>query len=92
MPKHYTKQQIFIIRDKERKAQGKSLEELRNDDKKDKEKDIKKDKEKNKKKKQKEKPFINKDNKILLPNRESIVESIRQGNRTAILLNREFDV
>ena len=86
MPRHYTQQQIYIIRDKERKAQGKTLEELRSDDKKDKEKD------KKKKRKEKEKPFINKDNKILLPNRESLVETMRQNNRTAILLNREFDI
>ena len=77
MPK-YTKQQIYIISNKA-KASGKSLEELRKEDKKD-------------KKKQKEKPFINKKNKINLETKESLRDKIRESNRTSILLNREYDV
>lgn len=69
-------------------AIGKSLAELRLEDKKDKQK---------KKKKEnvlasKSKPFTNPNNKIMLANREDVINNIRQGNRTAILLNREFDI
>ena len=75
---NYTKQQIYIISNKA-KAQGKSLEELRKDD-------------KQSKKKMKEKPVINKKNKINLETRETLSDKIRESNRTSILLNREYDV
>lgn len=75
---NYTKQQIYIISNKA-KAQGKSLDELRKEDKKN-------------KKKQKEKPFINKKNKINLETKETLRDKIRESNRTTILLNREYDV
>ncbi len=78
---NYTKQQIYIISNKA-KAQGKSLEELRKEDKKD----------KKKQKKMKEKPFINTKNKIMLETPQSIRNKIRESNRTAILLNKEYDV
>jgi hypothetical protein len=75
---NYTKQQIIIIKNKAL-AQGKSLEDLRKDD-------------KQSKKKMKEKPFINKKNKINLETKESLREKIRESNRTSILLNKEYDV
>ncbi len=75
---NYTKQQIYIISNKA-KASGKSLDDLRKDD-------------KQSKKKMKEKPVINKKNKINLETKESLREKIREGNRTSILLNREYDV
>jgi hypothetical protein len=75
---NYTKQQIYIISNKA-KAQGKSLDDLRKDDKKS-------------KKKMKEKPFINKKNKINLETKESLRDKIRESNRTSILLNKEYDV
>ena len=75
---NYTKQQIYIISNKA-KVQGKSLEDLRKDDKKS-------------KKKLKEKPFINKKNKINLETKESLRDKIRESNRTSILLNKEYDV
>jgi len=77
MPK-YTKQQIYIISNKA-KASGKSLDDLRTDDKKS-------------KKKMKEKPFINKKNKINLETKETLRDKIKESNRTSILLNREYDV
>ncbi len=75
---NYTKQQLIIIKQKAL-ASGKSLEDLRKDD-------------KQSKKKLKEKPFINKKNKINLETKESLRDKIRESNRTAILLNREYDV
>ena len=75
---NYSKQQIIIIKNKA-KAQGKSLEDLRKE-------------EKQSKKKMKEKPFINKKNKINLETRETLRDKIRESNRTSILLNREYDV
>ena len=75
---NYTKQQIFIISNKA-KASGKSLDDLRKEDKKS-------------KKKLKEKPFINKKNKINLETKETLRDKIRESNRTSILLNREYDV
>ena len=75
---NYTKQQIYIISNKA-KAQGKSLEDLRKDD-------------KQSKKKMKEKPVINKKNKINLETRETLRDKIRESNRTSILLNKEYDV
>jgi len=75
---NYTKQQLIIISNKA-KAQGKSLEDLRKDD-------------KQSKKKMKEKPVINNKNKINLETRESLRDKIRESNRTSILLNREYDV
>jgi hypothetical protein len=73
------------------------LTDLREQDKKEKEQE-EKDKEKEKKKKLKKvmkgkaKPYLNPDNKILLPTRESIAEQIRRSNRTAILIDNEFNV
>jgi len=64
------------------KAQGSTLKELRDAAKKDKKKD----------KKAANKPFVNPKNKILLQTPESIKKNIRESNRTAILLRREFDV
>jgi hypothetical protein len=75
---NYTKQQIIIIKNKAL-AQGKSLEDLRKED-------------KQSKKKMKEKPFINKKNKINLETRETLRDKIRESNRTSILLNKEYDV
>tara|TARA_R110002072_G_scaffold118067_1_gene249246 strand:+ start:593 stop:790 length:198 start_codon:yes stop_codon:yes gene_type:complete len=45
---------------------------------------------KEKKKDNKAKPFINKKNKILIPNRESVAKKIRESNRTKILMDLEF--
>jgi hypothetical protein len=75
---NYTKQQLIIIKQKAL-ASGKSLEDLRKEDKKD-------------KKKMKEKPFINTKNKIKLETKETLREKLRESNRTAILLNNEFNV
>jgi hypothetical protein len=67
-----------------------SLKELREQDEKDKEKEKKK--KLKKVMKGKAKPYLNPDNKILLPTRESIAEQIRHSNRTAILIDNEFNV
>jgi hypothetical protein len=75
---NYTKQQLIIIKQKAL-ASGKTLEDLRKDDKKS-------------KKKLKEKPSINKKNKINLETKETLRDKIRESNRTAILLSREYDV
>lgn len=64
------------------KARGSTLQELREADKKD----------KKKYKKVANKPFVNPNNKILLQTPESIKKNIRESNRTAILLRKEFDV
>jgi len=67
-----------------------SLKELREQDEKDKEKEKKK--KLKKVMKGKAKPYLNPDNKILLPTRESIAEQIRHSNKTAILIDNEFNV
>lgn len=61
---------------------SKSLKKLREED--------KEDKKKSKSKQSKAKPFINEKNKILLPTTHNLGESIRQSNRTKILLDLEF--
>ena len=61
------------------KAQGSTLKELRDADKKN-------------KKKTTNKPFVNPKNKIMIQTPESIKKNIRESNRTAILLRKEFDV
>ena len=67
-----------------------SLKDLRDEDEKDKEKEKKKKVKKIMK--GKGKPFLNPDNKILLPTRDSIARQIRESNRTGILINNEFNV
>lgn len=47
-------------------------------------------KKKKKEKKQGSKPFINKQNKILLPTRNNIAQAIRESNRTKYLIEMEF--
>lgn len=67
-----------------------SLKELRDEDEKDKAKAKKKQVKKDMK--GKSKPFLNLQNKILLPTRDSIARQMRENNRTGILINNEFNV
>ena len=45
---------------------------------------------KKKKKKTGDRPFINKNNKILLPTREDLKLMVRESNRTKLLIEAEF--
>lgn len=79
-----TPKYVFINLAK-KKAEGKTLNELREE----KSKDDKKEK-KEKKGKNKAKPFINPNQKILLNTQGRLQDNMRESNRTKILMDLEF--
>ena len=79
-----------------KKAEGKTLNELRAEKAKDEKHNKREKKEKRGKRDEidkiygKAKPFINPNNKILLNTRERLIDNMRENNRTKILMDLEY--
>ncbi len=80
-----SKPNYYFVNLAKSKAQGSTLQELR--DQKEKEKEKKKGK---KGKKDKEKPYVNPNQKILLNTHSRLVDTMRENNRTKILMDLEY--
>ena len=78
-----SKPNYYFVNLAKSKAQGSTLQELRDQ----KEKEKKKEK---KGKKNKEKPFVNPNQKILLNTHSRLADNMRESNRTKILMEMEY--